>query len=75
MHIPSLLGELWTPTETAAALGLSPRTLASWRSTGRHALPYVKVGHLVRYRARDVAAWLHSRADTQQSELPANCRA
>lgn len=75
MHTPSLPRELWTPTETAAVLGLSPRTLATWRSTGRHALPYVKVGRLVRYRAQDVAAWLQARTGPQQSKLPENCRA
>ncbi|HFK2319182.1 excisionase family DNA binding protein [Pseudomonas aeruginosa] len=51
---------LWTPERAAHALGVSIRTLASWRSTGRHALPYVKIGRLVRYREHDVHDWLQS---------------
>jgi len=48
--------------QAAAALGLKPSTLGVWRSTGRYALPYVKVGRLVRYTAGDLAAWLEKRA-------------
>ena len=52
--------DLWTPARAARELGISVRTLASWRSSGRHNLPYVKVGRLVRYRERDVGTWLES---------------
>lgn len=54
-------GDLLTPDQVAAALGLSHRTLAAWRSSRRNPLPYVKVGSRVRYRQQDVAAWLESR--------------
>ena len=49
--------------EKAAAnfLDLKPGTLSVWRSTGRYAVPFVKVGHLVRYRRADLMAWLESR--------------
>ena len=50
--------DLWPPLKTAQALGVSVRTLATWRSSGRQTLPYVKVGRLVRYRQKDVRAWL-----------------
>lgn len=50
--------DLLTPDQVAAALGLSHRTLAAWRSSRRNPLPYVKVGSRVRYRRQDVAAWL-----------------
>lgn len=53
--------DLLTPDQVAAALGLSHRTLAAWRSSRRNPLPYVKVGSRVRYRRQDVAAWLESR--------------
>lgn len=53
--------DLWTPAQTAHEFGVSIRTLATWRSTGRHALPYVKVGRLVRYHPADVNAWLQAR--------------
>lgn len=54
----SHLERLLSPRETAQALGLSVKTLATWRSTKRHQLPFVKVGNRVRYREEDVTAWL-----------------
>jgi excisionase family DNA binding protein len=53
--------DLLTPDQVAAALGLSLRTLAAWRSSRRGTLPWVKVGRLCRYRKTDVLAWLDSR--------------
>ena len=50
--------------KAAAVLGLSPGTLSVWRSTGRYQVPFVKVGHLVRYRVADLDAWLESRTRT-----------
>lgn len=49
--------------EKAAAdfLDLKPGTLSVWRSTGRYQIPFVKVGHLVRYRRADLETWLKSR--------------
>lgn len=49
--------------EKAAAdfLDLKPGTLSVWRSTGRYQIPFVKIGHLVRYRRTDLEAWLESR--------------
>ena len=55
--LPKLLSE----SETANVLGVSPATLATWRCTGRYALPFTKVGRLVRYREEDVVAFLDSR--------------
>nr|WP_294973698.1 helix-turn-helix domain-containing protein [uncultured Pseudomonas sp.] len=53
--------ELLTPTDTANILGLSPRTLATWRSTGRHGLPFIRCGGRIRYRRSDLATWLEHR--------------
>ena len=52
--------------EKAAAdlLQLAPGTLSVWRSTGRYAIPFVKVGRRVRYRRADLEAWLASRTRT-----------
>lgn len=52
--------------EKAAAevLDLKPGTLSVWRSTGRYAIPFVKVGRCVRYRRADLMAWLESRIRT-----------
>lgn len=35
--------DLLTPSELAVMLGMSPRTLANWRSNGKGP-PYVKIG-------------------------------
>lgn len=49
-------------TEQAADyLGVMPRTLEVWRCVKRHAIPYIKVGRLVKYRQADLDAWLASR--------------
>lgn len=50
--------------KAAEVLGLSPGTLSVWRSTGRYQVPFVKVGHLVRYRVADLDAWLETRTRT-----------
>lgn len=57
----NVLEELLTERETAALLRLkNHRTLSVWRCTGRHALPYVKYGRMVRYRKKDVLAFIDS---------------
>jgi len=48
----------------AAVLDVSPGTLPVWRSTGRYALPFLKVGRNVRYRHADLLAWLAKRTRT-----------
>ncbi len=45
----------------AAVLDVSPGTLSVWRSTGRYALPFLKIGRKVRYRRSDLQAWMESR--------------
>lgn len=50
--------DLLTPEQVAGVLGLSPRTLAAWRSSRRSDLPWIKVGARIRYRRGDVVAWL-----------------
>lgn len=50
--------DLLTPEQVAGVLGLSPRTLAAWRSSRRSDLPWIKVGARIRYRRGDVIAWL-----------------
>jgi excisionase family DNA binding protein len=55
---------LLTRQEAAEFLGLREQTLAAWYSTGRYGLPVVKVGRRVRYRLRDLEAWLQERTDS-----------
>lgn len=46
-----------TGREAAELLGLSPRTLESWRNRGRGGPPWRKIGRAVRYVERDVLAF------------------
>ena len=55
---------LLSPPEAAAYIGVSENTLGVWRCVGRYAIPFIKVGRLVRYRASDLDAWLESRTRT-----------
>ena len=57
--------DLLTPEQAALALGLSVKTLAAWRSTGRHSLPFIRCGGRIRYRRDDLAAWLYARQSTR----------
>lgn len=56
-HARDLLDE----KQAAEYIGVAPGTLSVWRSRGRYQLPFVKVGHLVRYRRNALDAWLNSR--------------
>jgi excisionase family DNA binding protein len=53
--------DLLDEKQAAEFLGVAPGTLSVWRSRGRYSVPFVKVGHLVRYRRGDLDAWLESR--------------
>lgn len=50
--------KLLTPEQVAELLGVTPHTLAVWRSSKRYPLPYIKCGRLVRYRLDDVQGFL-----------------
>jgi len=52
---------LISPTEAAQLLGIQPETLATWRSTQRYPLPYVKLGRSVRYRLEDLERFISER--------------
>jgi len=49
--------------ERAAAefLGLRPNTLSVWRCSRRYPLPWVRIGSRVRYRFRDLEAFVRAR--------------
>jgi hypothetical protein len=53
--------ELLDEKAAAAVLDVTPGTLSVWRSTGRYALPFLKVGRNVRYRHSDLLVWLEKR--------------
>jgi hypothetical protein len=56
--------ELLDEKAAAVVLDVSPGTLSVWRSTGRYALPFLKVGRKVRYRRADLLYWLEKRTRT-----------
>jgi excisionase family DNA binding protein len=56
--------KLLTRVEAAEYLSVKPQTLALWHSTGRYALPVVKVGRAVRYRLEDLERFIASRTVT-----------
>lgn len=60
--------KLLTATQVGEMLGVTPQTLAVWRSTGRYSLRYVKSGRLVRYREEDVLAFINSRTRSHTGE-------
>lgn len=53
--------DLLDENSAAEFLSVAPGTLSVWRSTGRYAIPFLKVGHLVRYRRDALEKWLESR--------------
>ena len=53
-----MTNELLTPDDVAELLDVSSQTLASWRTTGRYDLPFVRIGRLVRYRRADIEEFL-----------------
>ena len=57
------------PVEAAAFLGLKEKTLATWRSTGRYSLKYIKCGRLVKYRAGDLREFLNRRTAEHTGEV------
>lgn len=64
-------GELLTARQAADILGVRTQTLALWRSTGAHGLPYIKVGTSVRYRRSELDAWLRSRTVVHTGQVQA----
>jgi excisionase family DNA binding protein len=49
------------PKEAARLLAISQRTLWKWTFEAQSALPYVRVGRLVRYSVGDLMRWIESR--------------
>ena len=50
-----------TPQEAAAELHCTEGTLAVWRSTKRHELPYIKYPSCIRYLRSDVESFKAAR--------------
>lgn len=41
-------------------LGIQPKTLQKWRSTGENNIPFVKIGRHVRYRTTELRKYIES---------------
>lgn len=61
--------QILTNIEAAAYIGVSPHTLEMWRSNKRYDIPYIKVGHLVKYRRTALDAWLERRTRTPETAV------
>ena len=53
-----LRSDLLNTEQAATYLGVTSRTLEVWRCTKRQAIPYIKVGRLVKYRKSVLDHWL-----------------
>ncbi|WP_024707818.1 MULTISPECIES: helix-turn-helix transcriptional regulator [Martelella] len=58
---------LMTETLTCELLSVSARTLQAWRLRGGGP-PFVKIGKSVRYKRRDITAWLSANTLTSTSQ-------
>ena len=53
--------DLLSRQDAAIYLGVTVRTLAVWKCTGRYDLPCVKIGRLAKYRKSDLDAFIARR--------------
>jgi hypothetical protein len=52
--------QLLSRKEAARFLGFAPQTLAVWACTGRHDLPFIKIGKRTRYRLADLQEFVRA---------------
>ena len=55
---PAAFPALLSRKQAAEYLGVKEQTLACWSTTKRYALPYIKVGRLVKYRRTDLEKFI-----------------
>jgi len=63
---------LYDRVQAAQYLGdIRPATLATWASTHRYNLPFIRVGRKIRYRRSDLDAFIASRREggTQEATV------
>ena len=41
-------------------LGIPAATIQKWRSTGQVELPFIKIGHAIRYNTADLRVWIEN---------------
>lgn len=62
-----LSNPLLSRKEAARYLGLSEQTLAIWKCTKRHDLPFVKIGRLIKYRKVDLDSFISKNLESFSS--------
>ncbi len=62
------MDKLLSTDQTSDFLGITKDTLAVWRTTKRYPIPYIKVGHLIKYKLSDLERWLDSRTKNIEVE-------
>lgn len=55
--------QLLTTEEAANYLAVTPSILVNWRCTKRVKVPFVRIGHAVRYRRNDLDKFLESQLE------------
>ena len=60
-HVDLLDEPLLDEEAVAKLLSIRPQTLSVWRTTKRYCLPYIKIGHAVRYKRSAVLEFIESR--------------
>jgi len=61
LRLPFGSAKLVDQNEAAAFLGISAKTLATWRSERRYSLAYVRVGRAIRYEPAALLAFVQRR--------------
>jgi excisionase family DNA binding protein len=56
--VKSAASDLLSRQQAADYLGVAVHTLAIWKCTRRHDLPYVKIGRLVKYKRSELDAFI-----------------
>ncbi|MFA7281083.1 MAG: helix-turn-helix domain-containing protein [Sterolibacterium sp.] len=54
---------LFSRKEAARYLGISPKTLAAWASTGRFKIAIVRIGRLIKHRRSVLDEFISERTD------------
>jgi len=57
--------------EAAEYLGVKPETLAAWAATGRHSLPFTRVGGRIIYSRAELDRWMAERTGTSVGQIQA----
>jgi len=69
------VSQLLTNEQAAQFLGVSAGTLPIWRCKRKYALPFVRVGRLIRYERSALQSWIEKRTESGAASKPPKRRA